>query len=75
MNQPSQLDVKKSNNLALIKNENMLSKRDKIRKFMKEKACMMKTKAEKHRVEEIKTIIKVRGNLTKLNDFVHLSKK
>jgi hypothetical protein len=53
----------------------MLTKRDKIRKFMKEKACMMKTKAEKHRVDEIKTIIKVRGNLTKLNDFVHLSKK
>lgn len=42
---------------------------------MKEKACMMKTKAEQHRVNEIKTIIKVRGNLTKLNNFVHLSKK
>ncbi len=32
-------------NLAQVKNGDLLTKRDKIRKFMKEKANMMRTKA------------------------------
>ena len=53
----------------------MLTKREKIRKFMKEKSNMMKTKAEQQKVDEIKTMNKVRCNLTKLNEFVQSKKQ
>jgi uncharacterized NAD(P)/FAD-binding protein YdhS len=48
----------------------MLTKRDKIRKFMKEKARQMQTKERLEKNQEINTVLKVRGNLTRLNEFV-----
>jgi hypothetical protein len=56
----------------LIKAENMLTKRTKIRKFMKEKAKMMRTSVEQQKSEQMNTIQKVRCNLSKLNEFVQL---
>jgi hypothetical protein len=50
----------------------MLTKRTKIRKFMKEKAKMMRTSVEQQKSEQMNTIQKVRCNLSKLNEFVQL---
>lgn len=61
---------RKLNNLATIKNENMLGKREKIRKFMKDKARLMQTNHKQHKIDEMNTVKKVRCNLTKLNEFV-----
>lgn len=48
----------------------MLTKREKIRKFMKDKAKLMKTDLHNQKVNEMNTVKKVRCNLTKLNEFV-----
>lgn len=48
----------------------MLGKREKIRKFMKDKAKMILTKAEQVKNAELNSVKKVRCNLTKLNKYV-----
>lgn len=48
----------------------MLFKREKIRKFMKEKARLIASKAEQQKADEIRFLKNMRCNLTKLNQFV-----
>ena len=48
----------------------MLCKREKIRKFMKDKAKMLMARQEQLRTAELNNVKKVRCNLTKLNKFV-----
>ena len=48
----------------------MLGKREKIRKFMKDKARNIQSKADQLKVAELNSLKKVKYNLTKLNNFL-----
>lgn len=67
--QPEETE-KKPAHLSHIKNENLLVKREKIRKFMKEKARALQVKHSKEKSESLNVFKKVRCNLSKLNEFV-----
>lgn len=70
LNQQDTDTAKKPVHLSQIKNENMLVKREKIRKFMKDKARALQAKHCKEKSETLNVFKKVRCNLSRLNEFV-----